>query len=220
MVHETNQKITRFYVLQFATDGNGSWARAYFCGCWGFPSRSLSWSLCSGGDRAHTLAQRARSDICIRQGRRANPLVRQYPGRPFCPALRQRIATWLVLFTLGAGLGLAEASSWQNMQPGATTFRIAVGIWLIVPQRVSFALGGFNRDLRGSCGYGNSIGVTRHSAIARRVRRRWRKITQGRRCIGYFHRHRIDTRRLAFERQISAWCDSCNKLYINDKAFK
>ena len=53
------------------------------------------------------------------------------------------IATWLVLFTLGAGLGLAGTSSWQDMQPSATTFRIAVGVWLIVTQWVSFALGGY-----------------------------------------------------------------------------
>jgi hypothetical protein len=53
------------------------------------------------------------------------------------------IATWLVLFTLGAGLGLAGTSSWQDMQPSAATFRIAVGVWLIVTQWVSFAPGDY-----------------------------------------------------------------------------
>ncbi len=53
------------------------------------------------------------------------------------------IATWLVLFTLGAGLGLAQSASWPGMQPAPAAFRIAVGIWLIVTQWVAFALGGY-----------------------------------------------------------------------------
>jgi hypothetical protein len=52
------------------------------------------------------------------------------------------MAVWFVLFTLGAGFGLAESSSWQAAQP-TTTFRIAVGVWLIITQWVSFALGGY-----------------------------------------------------------------------------
>jgi hypothetical protein len=53
------------------------------------------------------------------------------------------VAAWLVLFTLGAGLGFAGAASWPGAQPTSTSFRIAVGIWLIVTQWVSFALGGY-----------------------------------------------------------------------------
>ena len=53
------------------------------------------------------------------------------------------IASWLVLFTLGAGLGLAGTASWPDMQPAPASFRIAVGIWLIVTQWLSFALGGY-----------------------------------------------------------------------------
>ncbi len=53
------------------------------------------------------------------------------------------IAVWLVLFTLGAGLGLASTSSFADQQPNATTFRVAAGIWLIVTQWIAFALGGY-----------------------------------------------------------------------------
>lgn len=53
------------------------------------------------------------------------------------------VATWLVLFTLGAGLGLAGTLSWQDMQPAPASFRIAVGIWLIVTQWLAFAMGGY-----------------------------------------------------------------------------
>jgi len=65
------------------------------------------------------------------------------------------IAVWLVLFTLGAGLGLASTSTFADHQPGTTTFRVAVGIWLIITQWVSFALGGY---------------------IARRLRVRWASV--------------------------------------------
>jgi hypothetical protein len=53
------------------------------------------------------------------------------------------VASWLVLFTLGAGLGLAGTLSFQDMQPTPASFRIAVGIWLIVTQWLAFALGGY-----------------------------------------------------------------------------
>ena len=53
------------------------------------------------------------------------------------------IATSLVLVTLGTGLGLAETSSWPGMQPNATSFRVAVGLWVIITQWASFALGGY-----------------------------------------------------------------------------
>lgn len=53
------------------------------------------------------------------------------------------IATWLTLFTLGAGLGLAQAAGWPEGQPTPTEFRIAVGLWLIITHWLSFALGGY-----------------------------------------------------------------------------
>jgi hypothetical protein len=49
----------------------------------------------------------------------------------------------VVLFMLGAGLGLAGSASWQELRPSPGTFRIAVGIWLIVTQWLAFALGGY-----------------------------------------------------------------------------
>lgn len=53
------------------------------------------------------------------------------------------IATWLTLFTLGAGLGLAEAAGWPDGQPTPSEFRVAVGLWLIATHWLSFALGGY-----------------------------------------------------------------------------
>jgi hypothetical protein len=53
------------------------------------------------------------------------------------------IAAWLTLFTLGAGLGLAQMASWPDSQPTPNEFRIAVGLWLIVTHWLSFALGGY-----------------------------------------------------------------------------
>jgi hypothetical protein len=53
------------------------------------------------------------------------------------------IAIWLVLFTLGAGLGLAGTSAFQDMQPDPTKFRIAVGLYLIFTQWLAFAMGGY-----------------------------------------------------------------------------
>lgn len=53
------------------------------------------------------------------------------------------IATWLTLFTLGAGLGLAQAAGWPDGQPTPNEFRIAVGLWLISTHWLSFALGGY-----------------------------------------------------------------------------
>ncbi|WP_428333296.1 hypothetical protein [Novosphingobium sp.] len=53
------------------------------------------------------------------------------------------IAVWLVLFTLGAGLGLSASASMADTQSNVTTFRIAAGIWLIITQWISFALGGY-----------------------------------------------------------------------------
>jgi hypothetical protein len=53
------------------------------------------------------------------------------------------IATWLVLFTLGVGLGLAETSSWPGAHASPSSFRVVAGLWLIVTQWLSFALGGY-----------------------------------------------------------------------------
>ena len=52
------------------------------------------------------------------------------------------IATTVVLFTLGSGLGFAAASPW-GAGPSATTFTVATGIWLIVTQWISSILGGY-----------------------------------------------------------------------------
>ena len=52
------------------------------------------------------------------------------------------IAVSLVLFTLGSGLGAAAASPWGR-GPSATTFTVVTGIWLIVTQWLSSAVGGY-----------------------------------------------------------------------------
>ena len=49
----------------------------------------------------------------------------------------------LVLFALGAGLGLAETSPWPGHGATATTFAVTTAIWLIVMQWVSAAAGGY-----------------------------------------------------------------------------
>lgn len=53
------------------------------------------------------------------------------------------VASWLVLLTLGTGLGLAEAASWPAMHAGSGAFHVAAGIWLIVTQWLAFAMGGY-----------------------------------------------------------------------------
>ena len=53
------------------------------------------------------------------------------------------VATTLILVALGSGLGFASASPWLGSGPTATTFAIGVGIWLIVTQWLSSALGGY-----------------------------------------------------------------------------
>ena len=49
----------------------------------------------------------------------------------------------LVLVALGSGLGLAAVSPWHNAGTSAVTFTIGAGIWLIVVQWLSSALGGY-----------------------------------------------------------------------------
>jgi len=51
-------------------------------------------------------------------------------------------ALTLILVGLGAGFGFASLSPWRG-GPSAATFTIAAGIWLIVTQWLSSALGGY-----------------------------------------------------------------------------
>lgn len=53
------------------------------------------------------------------------------------------IATTLVLFTLGVGLGFASISPWADHGMSRTTFAVTAAIWLIVTQWISAALGGY-----------------------------------------------------------------------------
>jgi hypothetical protein len=53
------------------------------------------------------------------------------------------IATTLILVAIGSGLGFAAASPWPGSGPSGTTFAIGVGVWLIVTQWLSSALGGY-----------------------------------------------------------------------------
>ncbi|KQX25108.1 MULTISPECIES: hypothetical protein [unclassified Sphingomonas] len=53
------------------------------------------------------------------------------------------IAATMILMALGSGLGFAAASPWPGAGPSVTTFAIGAGIWLIVMQWVSAALGGY-----------------------------------------------------------------------------
>jgi hypothetical protein len=52
-------------------------------------------------------------------------------------------ATSVVLVLLGAGVGLATISPWPGQSSSVTNFTISAGIWLIVVQWLSSALGGF-----------------------------------------------------------------------------
>jgi hypothetical protein len=49
----------------------------------------------------------------------------------------------VVLVLLGAGLGLSAVSPWPRAGASAATFSIAAGIWLIVVQWLSSAIGGY-----------------------------------------------------------------------------
>jgi hypothetical protein len=49
----------------------------------------------------------------------------------------------IILFTLGAGFGLSNVSPWSFANPTPTEFAIGAGIWLIVMQWLSSALGGY-----------------------------------------------------------------------------
>lgn len=49
----------------------------------------------------------------------------------------------IILFTLGAGFGLSSISPWSFANPSPTQFALGAGIWLIVMQWLSSALGGY-----------------------------------------------------------------------------
>jgi hypothetical protein len=53
------------------------------------------------------------------------------------------VALAVLLFTLGAGLGLASVSPWANTGASVTTVTVMTGIWLIVMHWLSSGLGGY-----------------------------------------------------------------------------
>lgn len=52
-------------------------------------------------------------------------------------------STTLVLVLIGTGLGFAMVSPWPNSGSSAATFTVVAGVWLIVMQWLSSALGGY-----------------------------------------------------------------------------
>jgi hypothetical protein len=53
------------------------------------------------------------------------------------------IAVTLALLTLGAAFGLGSVSPWPGVGARPTTFTIGAGLWLVVTQWLSAALGGY-----------------------------------------------------------------------------
>lgn len=53
------------------------------------------------------------------------------------------IAVTLLLLALGAGFGLASVSAWPGVGAETATFSAGAGIWLIVMQWISSAIGGY-----------------------------------------------------------------------------
>ncbi len=53
------------------------------------------------------------------------------------------LAVSLIMVTLGSGLGAAAVSPWPNVGPGPATFTVVTGVWLIITQWVSAAIGGY-----------------------------------------------------------------------------
>jgi hypothetical protein len=49
----------------------------------------------------------------------------------------------IILFTLGSGLGIAGANPWSFVPQSVVTFTVGAGIWLVVMQWLSSALGGY-----------------------------------------------------------------------------
>jgi hypothetical protein len=69
----------------------------------------------------------------------------------------------LVLLLLGSGFGFASLSPWPNAGASAFAFTVTAGIWLIVTQWLSAALGGFiTGRLRGRW-----VGIHTHEAFFR-----------------------------------------------------
>lgn len=53
------------------------------------------------------------------------------------------VAVSLIMVLLGSGFGLAETSAWPGMAVRPATFTAWAGIWLILTQWISAALGGY-----------------------------------------------------------------------------
>ena len=53
------------------------------------------------------------------------------------------IAVTLTLLTLGSAFGLGSVSVWPGVGPKPTSFTIGAGIWLVVTQWLSAAMGGY-----------------------------------------------------------------------------
>lgn len=53
------------------------------------------------------------------------------------------IALTLTLLAIGSALGFASVSPWPGVGAGVTTFTIATGVWLVVTQWLSAAVGGY-----------------------------------------------------------------------------
>jgi hypothetical protein len=49
----------------------------------------------------------------------------------------------IILFSLGSGLGFAGANPWSFAPQNIATFTLAAGVWLVVMQWLSSALGGY-----------------------------------------------------------------------------
>jgi len=53
------------------------------------------------------------------------------------------VAMTLILITIGSAFGFASVSPWPGVGAAPTTFTIAAGVWLIVTQWLSSAVGGY-----------------------------------------------------------------------------
>ncbi len=53
------------------------------------------------------------------------------------------VALTLILLTLGSAFGLASASPWPGVGAKPSTFTIGAGVWLVVTQWLSAAVGGY-----------------------------------------------------------------------------
>jgi len=53
------------------------------------------------------------------------------------------VAVTLTLLALGSAFGLGSVSAWPGVGPKPTTFTIGAGLWLVVTQWLSAAMGGY-----------------------------------------------------------------------------